>query len=115
MRRRRVAAKDFACRCGARERRRCDRVLKWAMKFLGIDERERLMDAVVSKLHWDYGAEISRIGTDQWHGIWTEPYEDGGFKTYIQCDRLLDGLAFTIRAYYDEYGAEKPDRWEEDE
>lgn len=53
---------------------------------------------VVWSLNWDYGAQITQIGSDQWFGIWAAT-DDGSFKTFIQCDSLEDGFAATWKAF----------------
>jgi hypothetical protein len=57
-----------------------------------------LVSEVVWSLNWDFGAGITRIGSDQWFGIWAAT-EDGSFKTFIQCDSLEDGFAATWKAF----------------
>jgi hypothetical protein len=67
------------------------------------DPEDDLLDFVVYRL-MAANAEITCIQADQWMAISTEAVD--GFKTWIQCDRTMYGLAATLMAYYTEYGQE---------
>ena len=103
---------DFACRCSVEERERSDTVLAWAIEYLAASFSSLLTAAVV-KLHIDYRAQIDGIWFDQWAAVNTtclyEKDDAASFSTVIQCDRVEDGLAFTIKAYYDQFGDVRPE------
>lgn len=67
---------------------------------------------VAHRLNWNYHASIDGIYADQWLGIASSTFghpdgEEPAFGTFIQCDQAEDGLAFTLKAYYDKYGDER--------
>jgi len=106
----RVKRNDFACSCGEDGKQRCAKVRAWAMKRLEATPEDFLTKAVYD-LSWRYNATITGIPNDQWSVITTDKsakQKDGKYGvvwgTYIQCDWIEDGLAFTLRAYYDKYG-----------
>lgn len=117
---------DFACSCGDEGKARCDAMMEWALNFLSTYEngelapkpttRENLLTHVVYKLSWDYHAHITRIVNDQWSRVDSEGhFGDDDFKTFIQCDRVEDGIALTLRAWYDRFGPKRPYPEDEDE
>jgi hypothetical protein len=63
-----------------------------------------LASEVVWSLNWDFDAEITKIASDQWFGIWAAR-RDGALKTLIQCDSLEDGFAATWKAFADRLDA----------
>ena len=122
-----VAPDDFACRCSPESERRCDAIMAWALEFLSTDQggevhsgsttRENLLTAAAYALSWTYRAQITGISADQWSIVTTSTYDavpdgDGryqpvsppAFVTAIQCDTVEDGIAFTLRAYYEQFG-----------
>jgi hypothetical protein len=129
-----VKPRDFACSCGRRAGKdnknvdRCEAIMKWALDHLSTDRngeiihgkvtKENLLTSVVYELQWAYGASITGIDCDQWCAISTsthdathnketdgyDPVDPPKFTTYIQCDDVEDGLAYTLKAYYDEFG-----------
>lgn len=104
-----VKPNDFACHCGAEGQTRCDVVMQWALGQYKTT-KEKLLDQAVWALHWQYGAAIDGIATDQWSRIDTKVWWDREepFKTNIQCDDVLDGIAFTLKAYFDQFGEFAP-------
>ena len=99
---------DFACSCGAEGKTRCAVVTDWALQHYKTT-KEKLLTTAVYTLNWDYDAHITGIENDQWSRIDTATY-DKSFETHIQCDDLLDGVAFTLKAYFDRYGNVNPSR-----
>lgn len=113
-----VEPSDFACNCAADGKERCAAVMAWALDYLSTTNgtiearpvaRENFLSHVVSYLNWQYNASITGIANDQWSRIDSETYREPGdekpvFRTGIQCDSVEDGLAFTLKAYYDEFG-----------
>jgi len=78
--------------------------MAWALNKANV-AKEDLLTWAVYALNWGYGASITGIDNDQWSAISTETYgKEDKFQTYIQCDDVLDGIAFTIKAYYDKFG-----------
>jgi hypothetical protein len=97
--------------------------MAWALDYLSRDKdgqphahpvtRENLLSAVVYTLTGAYSASITGIDCDQWCLITAATYgynpaEDDGFATAIQCDDAEDGIAFTLKAFYDHYGPGRP-------
>lgn len=113
----------FACICGAEAKEHVREGVDLAISRLGkYTFRENLVDRVVSELNWVYGARITGIDNDQWSAVSAETYPndeesytDGPFKTYIQCDRVEDGFAYTLNAFYDHYGDSRQRVPEEEE
>lgn len=60
------------------------------------------VSAVVWSLYWDYGADVTRLASDMWFGIWAAT-EDGSFKTFVKCDALEDGFAATWKAFAERF------------
>ena len=99
----RVKGRDFACRCGDDGKARCASVMEWALKWMNTTP-EDFVTRSIYELSWRWNATITGIPNDQWSAIVTERTGEKPWHTYIQCDRIEDGLAFTLRAYYDKYG-----------
>lgn len=102
---------DFACRCSDKEQARSQAVLEWA--YENLSERsikvgpENLATFVAYALEIRYRASIDSIFCDQWCAVTSstgDMEEKSKFHTFIQCDHVEDGLAFTLKAYYDKYG-----------
>lgn len=98
-----VAPNDFACRCSDKGKERIARIRAWA------EERERVpvtdplfLTRLIHDLNWNYRVSIEGIPTDMWSAIIAEGPEE--FKTWMQCDEILDGLIFVLRAAYDQFG-----------
>jgi hypothetical protein len=103
---------DFACRCTPKASAKAQAVLEWAYQHLSKGTTEmrpiqtdatNLLSHVVFTLEWNYRAMITMIPTDQWSAVATSTH-DKKFSTYIQCDNVEDGLAYTLKAYYDKFG-----------
>lgn len=65
-----------------------------------------------------FSARISRIDVDQWWGVGVQTYEmdeDGKpvFRSYVECDSPLDGLAACWMNFYEKYGLKFEDEAEE--
>lgn len=102
----RVKRNDFACSCSDEGKARCAKVLAWAQRWAEATP-ENFLTRAIYELNWRWNASITDIANDMWSAIVTVKPEIGTsaeWSTYIQCDRLEDGLAFTLRAYYDKYG-----------
>lgn len=73
--------------------------------------RENLLSFVVYALEWRYSAYISGIHCDQWAAVSSQTYAFGEEKpevsTYIQCDKVEDGVAATFLYYYQRFGEER--------
>lgn len=78
-----------------------------------------LLDAIVQSLNWDYDAMIVGIPTDQWSAVrterhrWVELPDDAPddadewplvFRTWVECDQILDGIVATYLVYYEHFG-----------
>lgn len=101
-----VKRDDFACSCGDEGKARCAKILAWAHKWLDATP-ENFLTKSIYELNWRWNASITGIPNDQWSAITTFKPKVGRaaeWGTYIQCDSVEDGLAFTLRAYYDKYG-----------
>lgn len=126
-----VDVDDFACRCDDAVAARCDAIMAWALEHLstgrggelqvGKVTRENFLTAFVYALNWNYRAQITGIANDMWSMVTTETYdavrdEAGQYAplvpptltTAIACDDVSDGLAFTLRAYYERFGDSRP-------
>ena len=99
---------SFACRCSDEEVAKCDEVLEFVKAKLDPTEHN-FVSRVIGSLQWDYGANITGIYCDQWFGISCDTYDDneGGLSTWVQCDMVEDGLAWTWQHFYDKYGEER--------
>ena len=108
--------REFVCVCGdpatkAQKKHSADEHIKEVMQRLSQGSaslmareitRENFLTAVVTSLNWDFMAHITRISNDQWSAVSSEKWTSAGeekFKTYIQCDRVEDGIAATWLAY----------------
>lgn len=102
--------KDFACRHGEDGEQKMTDLFATAKAILSEETddhyaREEIADIdffdyVVVELNWRWNATIDGIISDQWHAIITETY-DQKFHTFVQCDRIVDGLAMTVVAYHE--------------
>ena len=103
---------DFACSCTDEGKAECGAVVDWACQQLTHAHRtvtrENLLTAVVFELAHGYRAAIQGIYCDMWCGISTDIYHPEGeteeFSTFIMCDKVEDGIAYTLKAYYDKFG-----------
>lgn len=109
--------REMICVCGDENRGAADAMVNEVCRRLseGSEEllprtvtRENLLTAVVTSLHWDFaGASIEGIANDQWSGVAAEQTEynpktetfDVVFRTWIECDRVEDGIAYTWLVY----------------
>lgn len=91
-------ARSFACSCSTEGKTKCAETLAWAYEKLHTTA-EHFVTRVIFQLHWQYGAEITGIPTDQWSRVDTKTWTGEDFDTHIQCDFVEDGLAFTLKAY----------------
>lgn len=95
----------FACRCGDRQAE-MDQLLEEVLVAIGKhdniappDKIEDLsVDLMVYALWEDFYATVESIGCDQWFGVSVEIFETDREKKdrvrhYVQCDRIVDGLA----------------------
>lgn len=106
---------DFACRCSEDGRTQCDELLQWAYEFLS--NRYHTITAADFLTAFCYRMDGYRaqweVHTDQWSAVVANTYDPGKeegetFHTFVQCDRVEDGLAFTLRRWYDAFGEERP-------
>lgn len=98
---------DFICIHGKERHAPADAIRAEVKERLAAQTRGRVevtdvnfLSAIVSDLHWHWGVSITGIPHDQWSAIETETY-DGKVKTWIQCDRVEDGIAATWKFYAD--------------
>lgn len=78
---------------------RCDEVLAEVKERLGADD-SNLLDKVIFSLNWEFEAHVTGIENDQWSGVAAETYEPK-FRTYVECDRVEDGIAMTWKLFAD--------------
>jgi hypothetical protein len=75
-----------------------------------------LLTQAVYWLNWQHNAMLTAMPNDQWSAVCSERQawnpdtrkfeEKKSDQTYIQCDRLEDGVAATVVYYYQKYGDE---------
>jgi len=120
---RKVKLDDFACSCGDEKRLECAEIKQWAMDFLShpnyrVTDAD-FVDQAIVYLNDSYQAQIVGIPSDQWFAIITQSEGDPltNIRTYIQCDHVEDGIAFTLKAFYDHFGKNRilPEDDEDDE
>jgi hypothetical protein len=116
---RKIELNDFACSCGDHNKELCKEVKQWAFEFLAHPDYpdhkitdSNFLSQVVYYLSGYYQGWITGIpNPGGWSAV--EAESSGGkigskqnvdIKTYIQCDNVEDGIAFTLRAFYDFYG-----------
>lgn len=104
----RESVTSFACRCSEAEEKECDDVLALVKEKLDPTEHN-LVSRIIASLEWDYLASVGTIAMDQWFGISSQTHDnhEDGLFTWVQCDMVEDGLAFTWKAYYDKYGDDR--------
>ncbi|HEX8001370.1 MAG TPA: hypothetical protein VF519_01605 [Mycobacteriales bacterium] len=94
--------RDFVCVCDD-ERRAAAAALRAEVHGrlaatypdLGVGDAN-VTTVLLSSLRFDYGVDTVTIWTDQWYVVHTEV---PGFRTYVQCDAVEDGLAVTWRVH----------------
>lgn len=114
----------FACTCDTPGKNpKIDQVAAlhaWAHAYFSDVNRlsvpSTLLTDVVYTLDGSYSASITGIRSDMWAVISTATYDtfkkgkhkgEPRFTTYIQCDRVEDGLVATLKAYYDKFGDQR--------
>lgn len=107
---------DFACRCSDDGIAQCDELLQWAYQFLSNKHHtvtaEDFLTAFCYRMDNRYRAQWE-VHTDQWSAVVANTYDKGKeegetFHTFVQCDNVEDGLAFTLRRWFNKYGEERP-------
>ena len=58
------------------------------------------LTAVVSSLHCDFRASITKILHEQWSAVLAQS-DDGSYRTAVQCDFVEHGIAATWKAFAD--------------
>jgi hypothetical protein len=122
---REIKLNDFACSCGDDNKHECAEVRQWALEFLSSDNyrvtEAALIDGIVYYLSGYYRAQIVGIPNDPggWSAVEAQSQDEGednkGIETFIQCDQILDGFAFTLKAFHDHYGPKRPYKEDSDE
>ena len=120
-----VGPRAFACSCGDEAKAECAEVMDWALGYLSQPKypvtRENLLTQVVYQLAGWYEASIDSIPCDPggWCAVeastWTPKGGDPEFRTAIQCDRVENGIAYTLRAFYEKYGERRVIEGEDDD
>lgn len=88
---------DFMCRCGDEQRKEADAVYKWALEYLDCSPEELVTYAVYT-LNDEHSAQITGIVADQWAAVLANK-NNGSFETFVQCDRVEDGVARTLQLF----------------
>lgn len=93
--------------------------MEWALDYLSNKHTKatpsNFLTLALYALEGRWHAALETCGVDQWFLLITSTYghKDGDqpvFQTAIQCDNAEDGIAFTVKAYYDKFG-DKRENW----
>ena len=74
---------------------------EWAEANIG--SRAGTFSQAVLALNWNYNAEVTWIGSDQWFGLSVETY-DHTLRVGVECDRLEDGIVAILRYFHERSG-----------
>jgi hypothetical protein len=88
---------------GAEAKAAADRLAAGVRAKLPLRDDEddaSLIDVIVLSLWHDYGMGVEQVACDQWFGIVAEHY-DGQLRCWVQCDRVVYGLAAVWQACHD--------------
>lgn len=107
----------FACACGPdneRELRELHEKIRPKLERNWILEDSDMTEIYIHSLCNDFKrfASISGIAVDQWFGVSAEVYapDEDKRRLRVQCDRIVDGLAYIWEYMEDTYGLYEEDK-----